>query len=86
MCCYTSSSYTYPSSTVVPVDNSPAACRASFVKSPGASVSSGLKDKLKSAVKGSEEAPLPSPLPPVFNPLQLGLTHVKVVSDLSRRR
>lgn len=70
---------------VVPVETSPAACNANFVNNPGASVSSGLKDRLKSAVNGSDPAP-PSPPPPAFKPLQLDLTQVRVVEDLSRRR
>lgn len=70
--------FTYPSSNVVPVDCSPEACKANFVNKPGANVSSGLNDKLKSVENGSG-----SLLEPVFNPLQLGRTHVNVVHDRS---
>lgn len=68
----------YPSSKVVPVDCSPDACNANFDNKPGDNVSSGLNDKLKSVENGSG-----SLLEPVFNPLQLGRTHVIVVHDRS---
>ncbi|RZC36749.1 hypothetical protein BDFB_013514 [Asbolus verrucosus] len=63
---------------VVEVDCSPEDCNASLVSRPGASVSSGLNDKLKSVEKGSESFVLPA-----FNPLQLGRTHVSVVEERS---
>lgn len=68
---------TYPSSKVVPVLCSPEVCNANLVSSPGAKVSSGLNDRLKSVEKGSAS------VLPAFKPLQLGLTQVRVVDDLS---
>lgn len=69
---------TYPSSKVVPVLCSPEAWCASFVRRPGAKVSSGLKDKLKSVENGSLSLGVPA-----LRPLQLGRTHVNVDEDLS---